>query len=282
MREEAHMIEIENLSVKRGGQTIVRGVSTRLEGGRIHAIIGPNGTGKTTLLRAIFGDLPIENGVVRIEGKMISATGRKRLSDWREHIAYMPQDTGADAALTVLEVVVLGRLGKLSLHIDDETLEMAMDRLNQAGIGHLAGRDIASLSGGQRQMALFAQVLMRQPKVMLLDEPVSALDLKHQVSLLDIVRRETRANGWVTLVVLHDLNLACQYADNLLVIADGTLQACGPPKEIMTPDLVNRTYGIHVEVLFDRRGNPVVQPVGNIHEISFEDEISPANEGMLA
>lgn len=112
-------------------------------------------------------------------------------------------------------------------------------------------------------MALFAQVLMREPQAMLLDEPVSALDLKHQVALLDMVRQETRANGWVTLVVLHDLNLACQYADNLLVISGGALKATGAPGDIVTPKLISETYGVTVEVLRDRRGNPVIQPAGD-------------------
>jgi iron complex transport system ATP-binding protein len=115
-------------------------------------------------------------------------------------------------------------------------------------------------------MALFAQVLMREPQTMLLDEPVSALDLRHQVGLLDLVRNETRTNGWVTVVVLHDLNLACQYADNLLVISDGTLKQSGAPRDIVTPELISDTYGIAVEILRDRRGNPVIQPSGeDIH-----------------
>ncbi|ANM19468.1 Fe(3+)-hydroxamate ABC transporter ATP-binding protein (plasmid) [Rhizobium sp. N541] len=253
------MIRLENIAIERGGQRIVSGIDTCLEAGKIHAVIGPNGTGKTTLLRALFGDLPLAEGRLTLGGNSLSAgrTSARTLKSWRESFAYMPQDTAA----AVLEVVVLGRLGRLSLHIDDETLDMAMTRLSQAGIAHLAGRDIASLSGGQRQMALFAQVLMRAPKVMLLDEPVSALDLKHQIALLDLVRRETRANGWVTMVVLHDLNLACQYADNLLVIADGAMKANGHPQSIVTPSLIAQTYGVDVEVLRDRRGQPVIQPL---------------------
>lgn len=269
------MIRIENISINRGGQRIISGLNANLEAGMIHAIIGPNGTGKTTLLRAVFADLPFEDGKVML-GENTLHTGRTRgrdVRDWRRHIAYMPQDTAADVALTVLEVVVLGRLGKLSLHIDDETLDAAMNRLSQAGIAHLAGRDIGSLSGGQRQMALFAQVLMREPKVMLLDEPVSALDLKHQIALLDVVRRETRDNGWITLIVLHDLNLACQYADNLLVIADGQLKASGPPRSIISPELIRATYGVTVDVLHDRSGNPIIQPLtGGLSEIRNESK----------
>ncbi|CUW96959.1 ABC transporter ATP-binding protein [Agrobacterium tumefaciens] len=259
------MMVLDSISAERGGQTVVKGLSARLEAGHIHAVIGPNGTGKTTLLRAIFGDLPLAAGSISLGDRRLRAGERagRYIRQWRDGFAYMPQDTTSDIALSVLEVVALGRFGRLSLHIDDETLDLAMTRLHQAGIAHLAGREIASLSGGQRQMALFAQVLMREPQAMLLDEPVSALDLKHQVALLDLVQQETRANGWVTLVVLHDLNLACQYADNLLVISGGALKATGAPGDIVTPKLISETYGVTVEVLRDRRGNPVIQPAGD-------------------
>ena len=257
------MMELNNLTIRRGTQTIISSVDTRLEAGKIHVIIGPNGTGKTTLLRAMFGDLPLHDGSIKLGEKLLE-TGMHRsahLRRWRDDIAYMPQDSSTDAALSVLEVVVLGRLDRLSLHIDDETLHIAMTRLEEAGIAHLADRNITSLSGGQRQMAMFAQVLMREPKVMLLDEPVSALDLKHQIGMLDLVRRETRANGWVTVIVLHDLNLACQYADTLLILADGSLKASGAPAEIVTAELIHQTYGVNVDILRDRSGNPVIQPV---------------------
>ena len=273
------MMILDRICIERGGQPVVHELSARLQAGHIHAVIGPNGTGKTTLLRAIFGDLPLAAGSISLGGRCLRAGQRagRHVRGWRDGFAYMPQDTAADIALSVLEVVALGRFGRLSLHIDDETLDMAMTRLHQAGIAHLAGREIVSLSGGQRQMVLFAQVLMREPQAMLLDEPVSALDLKHQVALLDLVRRETRANGWVTMVVLHDLNLACQYADNLLVISQGTLKASGAPADIITPKLISETYGVAVEVLRDRRGNPVIQPAG---DRPFEHSTIP--EGTIA
>lgn len=257
------MIQLDNVSVHRQGRPIIDAVSAGLEAGKIHVIIGPNGTGKTTLLSAIFGELALASGQIGCGGHHLAAGKQpgRVLQVWREIFAYLPQDSSADIGLTVLEVVVLGRLGKLSLHIDDETLEAAMQRLAQAGIAHLAGRDIASLSGGQRQMVLFAQVMMREPLVMLLDEPVSALDLKHQLALLDLVRRETRARGWVTVIVLHDLNLACQYADNLLVVAQGKIQASGNPRDVVTAELIAATYGVEVEILRDRAGNPVIQPL---------------------
>ncbi len=267
-------MELKNITIKRGSQTIISSVDTRLEAGKIHVIIGPNGTGKTTLLRAMFGDLPLEAGQITFKDRTLSTGIHRstRLRQWRDAIAYMPQDSTTDAALTVLEVVVLGRLDKLSLHIDDETLHHAMTRLEEAGIAHLADRNVTSLSGGQRQMTMFAQVLMREPKAMLLDEPVSALDLKHQVGLLDLVKRETQANNWVTVIVLHDLNLACQYADNLLVLSQGRLQVSGAPADIVTSDLILQTYGVDAEILRDRAGNPVIQPVAKKFKPAIQNQ----------
>ena len=245
------MIELENIGIHRQGRSILGGVSTQLDAGKIHVIIGPNGTGKTTLLNAMFGELTLAEGQIQCgDQRLLPGKVRgKSLHGWRDTIAYLPQDTTADIDLTVLEVVVLGRLGKLSLHIDDDTLDAAMQRLEQAGIAHLAGREIASLSGGQRQMVLFAQVMMREPKVMLLDEPVSALDLKHQISLLNLVRRETRARGWVTVIVLHDLNLAARYADRLVMLDKGRLMADGTPAEVLTPALIDRLYDYPAQVI---------------------------------
>ncbi|MBB3997641.1 ABC transporter ATP-binding protein [Aureimonas pseudogalii] len=258
------MIRLDDVAVSRGGQPILRGVNATLEPGLVHAVIGPNGAGKTTLLRALFGDLPLSAGGIEMAGRRMGPgrLGSPFRKAWRDALAYMPQDSSADLAMTVLEVVVLGRLGRLQFHVDDETLQAAMARLDAADIAHLADREIGSLSGGQRQMAMFAQVLMRDPLALLLDEPVSALDLKHQIALLDVVRGETRATERVTVVVLHDLNLACRYADNLLVVADGTLRASGPPRSLVTPDLIGSVYGVEVEVLHDSRGSPVVQPMG--------------------
>jgi iron complex transport system ATP-binding protein len=258
------MIRLDDVAVSRGAQPILQGVSATLDPGLVHAVIGPNGVGKTTLLRALFGELPLSAGGIELGGQRIG-TGRVTSAfrrTWRDALAYMPQDSSTDLAMTVLEVVVLGRLGRLQFHVDDETLQAAMARLEAAGIAHLANREIGTLSGGQRQMAMFAQVLMRDPRAMLLDEPVSALDLKHQIGLLDVVRHETRAKNLVTVVVLHDLNLACRYADNLLIVAEGTLRASGSPRGLVTADLIGSVYGVEVEVLHDSIGSPVVQPRG--------------------
>lgn len=264
------MILLENISIAQGNKTIIEHISTRLESGKIHAIIGPNGTGKSTLLRTLFGDLPLQSGQITWQEKKLLAGGMtaKVLQQWRKEISYMPQDTGLDISLSVLEVVVLGGLDNLTLHIDPSLLEQAMDCLQAAGMAELAHRDIGQLSGGQRQMVLFAQVLMRNATLLLLDEPVSALDLHHQIAMLDLVREQTYSRDLVTLIVLHDLNLACQYADNLLIFSQGQLQASGSPLEIISSELLSKTYGVELEILYDPAGFPLIQPLSRHHPLT--------------
>lgn len=263
------MITLDTLSIAHGTKTIMQGISTTLASGQVHVIIGPNGTGKSTLLRTLFADLPLQSGQIDWQGKSLGP-GHPRarfVQQWRQNIAYMPQDTGLDVSLSVLEIVVLGGLDALTMHIDPALLEQAMDCLQSAGIAELAHRDIGSLSGGQRQMVLFAQVLMRDAGMMLLDEPVSALDLHHQIAMLDLVREQTHLRNLVTVIVLHDLNLACQYADNLLVFSHGTLQACGAPQAIITPELLSHTYGVALEIVYDNGGLPMIQPLSRHHPL---------------
>lgn len=263
------MITLDNLSIAHGTKTIMQGISTTLASGQVHVIIGPNGTGKSTLLRTLFADLPLQSGQISWQGKSLEPVHHRSrfMQQWRHDIAYMPQDTGLDVSLSVLEIVVLGGLEALTLHIDPALLEQAMNCLQAAGIAELAHQDIGSLSGGQRQMVLFAQVLMRNARLMLLDEPVSALDLHHQIAMLDLVREHTHARDLVTVIVLHDLNLACQYADNLLVFSHGTLQASGAPQATITPALLSHTYGVSLEIVYDNGGLPMVQPLSRHHPL---------------
>lgn len=264
------MIMLEDVSIAHGKKSVMRGISTTLTSGHIHVIIGPNGTGKSTLLRTLFADLPLQSGRITRDTRVLDCGNHpsRKLNAWRQDIAYMPQDTALDISLSVLEVVVLGGLENLTMHVDQQLLERAMQCLQSAGIAELAHNDVARLSGGQRQMVLFAQILMRNARVMLLDEPVSALDLHYQIAMLDLVREQTRAQDLVTLIVLHDLNLACQYADNLLVFSQGTLQASGAPQAIITAELLSETYGISLDIVYDKAGLPLVQPLSRHHPLN--------------
>lgn len=250
------MLEISRLSLSLGQQTLLRDLSLTLHPGQVHVIIGPNGTGKTSLMRTLFGELTPDSGDIRLGDQSARKMTQAR---WRQQFGYMPQNIQLELDLSVIEVVVLGRLDSLSMRLADEDILAAGRALQALGIAHLADRPLYSLSGGQRQMVLFAQVLLRDPRIMMLDEPVSALDLHHQMQLMEHLCQQTREQQWITLVVLHDLNLAAQFADQLIVLAGGDLQAFGPPARVLDAALIERLYQVPVEISHDQHGIPFLR-----------------------
>lgn len=252
------MLQVNNLNVTLDHLVLAKNMSFTLEPGKVNVIIGPNGTGKSTLLKTLFGDILPDSGDISFHNLLLK---RKQISHWREQFGYMPQDIKLDIELSVLEVVLLGQLDALSLRLDDSLIKQALTALEKIGLLHLANRPVNKLSGGQCQMILFAQALMRNPKILMLDEPVSALDLHFQHVLLDHLDTQTKQQGWITLMVLHDLNLAAQYADNLLVLKDGHVIASGHPSNILTPTLVKEVYGVDAEITKDSYGVPFIRTI---------------------
>ena len=257
------MLQLENLTVRRGALTVADRINLTLEAGKVYTVLGPNGAGKSSLTKTVFGDIPY-SGRIRYRNDTL---GRKNLSAWRRRIGYMPQDAAVEASLTALEVVLLGRMDALHMHVGDELLSEAAEAMSMLGIGHLAHRDVMRLSGGQRQLVMFAQVMLRRPEILMLDEPVSALDMHHQLNLLEQVCRHTREKNLVTLMVLHDLSLAAQFSDGLILLGGGKVQAQGTPAEVLRADIVGRLYEVDVELLYDSRGMPVVRPVRRIEAV---------------
>lgn len=252
------MLQVNKLNVTLDTLILAKDMSFSLEPGKVHVIIGPNGTGKSTLLKTLFGDIQPTSGDISFRDTSLK---RKQISRWREQFGYMPQDIRLDIELSVLEVVLLGQLNALGLRLDNSLIKQALTALEKIGLLHLANRPVNKLSGGQCQMILFAQALMRNPKILMLDEPVSALDLHFQHVLLDHLDTQTKQQGWVTLMVLHDLNLAAQYADNLLVLKNGHVIASGHPSDILTPALVKEVYDVNAEVTKDSYGIPFIRTI---------------------
>ncbi|MBV5333489.1 ABC transporter ATP-binding protein, partial [bacterium] len=181
-------IALQDLCVHYGPRRVLHGVSLHAQAGQVLGIVGPNGSGKSSLIKAVAGLLPA-SGTVHFDG----STVRPR------SIGYMPQDLQSPAALTVLEVALLGRIQQLRLKVQPDDLAAVREVLQLLGIEALAGRYVSELSGGQRQMAFLAQALVSQPTVLLLDEPISALDICHQLEVLAVVRDMTRQRNLTTL-----------------------------------------------------------------------------------
>lgn len=250
------MLNLQEITVKRGQLTVADKLSTTFNAGCVYGLLGPNGAGKSSLLKAIFGELP-HGGAITFDGEKLIPRQRYH---WRKRLGYMPQDNQLDVSLSALELVLLGKVSQLSMLISDEVLHEALAVMERLNITHLAEKNVTQLSGGQRQMVLFAQVLLRKPQLLLLDEPVSALDMHHQNVLLSRVHDYTHQHQIVTVMVLHDLNLAAQFCDELLLLQGATIQAQGDPKSVLQQDLIENLYDTTVGLLYDDSGLPVIFP----------------------
>lgn len=240
------MLQVTDLSVRYGGQCAVDRISMAIPAGAITAVIGPNGSGKSSLLKAMAGLIAVPRDHVRVTGR----------------IGYMPQDIGARAALTVMETVLLGRLGQLGLRVSAADVDAVAAVLQQMQCTHLADRWLADLSGGQRQLVFLAQALAGDPTILLLDEPISALDLRHQLTVLTVLRRLARDQGIAVVVILHDITAAARFADRIAVLAAGRLVSLGPPTEVVTADMIATVFGVDAEVIIGSDGLPRITPRG--------------------
>ncbi len=239
------MIVSSQLAVRRGGKALIDGIDLTLKPGTFTVVIGPNGAGKSTLLKVLTGEMAADQGTVTYDGKPV---GRLSAVDLAQRRAVLPQSTVLSFLFTALEVVRMGAIAGGSLN---PTLA-AHQSLHRVGLEGFAARDYPALSGGEQQRVQFARVLAQVPhpvengtaKALFLDEPTSSLDIGHQIAVLQIAR-EFADRGGAVLAILHDLNLAAEFADHLVVLHDGRIIAQGLPAETINDTVISTTYGIH-------------------------------------
>ncbi len=251
-------IELAAVSVAYDGRPVVRDLSARLPEGAWVALIGPNGAGKTTLLRAIAGLVP-HVGRISIGGTPVASMDRRRLS---QTVAYVPQRPAVPERLLVADYVLLGRTPYIP-YLGTETRrdrQVVAEVLDLLDLAELADRPLGSLSGGEIQRAVLGRALAQETPVLLLDEPTAALDVGHQQQVLELIDALRRERGLTVVSAMHDLTLAGQFAERLLLLAEGRAVTEGPPKGVLTERLVREAYGARVTILEDHRGGVVVVP----------------------
>jgi iron complex transport system ATP-binding protein len=263
-------LEVRGLSAGYGRRTVLHDVSLTLSAGEVLGVIGANGSGKSTLVRSITRIVRPTRGDVLLGGRSTAATDRAAIA---RSVAVVPQGAALPAGFTGLEVVLLGRTPHLRLLQTEgpHDIAVASRALALCDATPFAARRIGDLSGGEQQRLLVARALAQEPRVLLLDEPTTYLDITHQVAILDLIRRLCRHDGLAALIVLHDLTLAAQFCDRLLLLSAGRIAAEGTPAEVLRPETLAREYGARVSVFaHPQTGRPVVVPLAAVGDGRLE------------
>ena len=253
------------LQVGYDGRVVIPDLDLTVPPGRISVIVGANASGKSTLLRALARLLPVAAGTVLLDGQSIHSMPTRKLA---RLLGILPQSPIAPQGLSVIDLVGRGRAPHQTWwrqwsRADEEAVQRALEATSMA---EHANRPVDELSGGQRQRAWIAMALAQDTSVLLLDEPTTFLDLAHQIDVLDLVMDLNRQRSRTVVMVLHDLNQACRYADHIIAMKSGRVLAQGAPAEMMTADLVEEVFDLRCVVSVDEvSGTPLVLPVGRHH-----------------
>ncbi len=255
------MVTADNVYIGYDEKAIIQAFSHGFQEGRIHTIIGPNGSGKSTVFKAISRLMAHQSGTITIDNQRIDLYHSKSLA---KMLAVLSQSNNAPSDFTVRDLLRFGRTPHKRLFEpmtkDDEAIvDWAIDMTH---LKELQNRRICCLSGGERQRAWIAMNLAQQPRILLLDEPTTYLDIQHQFEVMELIKSLNQQLNMTIVMILHDLNQASIYSDDILVLKDGRIVCTGPPEEVMTKELIKSVYNVRVEIGTHFSGKPMVVPVG--------------------
>ncbi len=234
-------IKAESLQAAYNSGSVIKDISFRVEKGEFLVIIGPNGSGKTTLLKILSGILPFQGGTLAIEGVPMERYTRRSLA---RIMALVPQSVPEDLPFKVRELILMARtprMGMLGLERDHD-IAQAEEAMAFTQVETLAERKMDQLSGGERQRVFIARAICQEPEIILLDEPTAALDLAHQVRVMDLMERLREEKGLTVVMVSHDINLAAMYGNRLMLLKSGKIVKLGPPSEVLTFETLEEVY----------------------------------------
>ena len=241
------MIELDNVSLGYDHRAILYNVSIKAGPGHVLGLVGPNGSGKSTLIKGMTRVIDLFSGHILIDGRDIRTVKRDELA---RLVATVPQSPALPSAFTAFEVVLMGRTPHLGLlrYEGGRDLAIAWQAMEATHTRSFAERRVGELSGGERQRLIIARALTQQPKAMLLDEPTANLDINHQVEILNLVKSLCREQSLTVIIALHDLNLAAQYCDWMVMLNGGKVHVEGTPLDILTAQNIKSVYGAEVYV----------------------------------
>lgn len=254
-------ITIKSLTFGYNGSMILDGLNLVVEDSEVLGLVGPNGSGKTTLIKCIDKILK-PKGSILIDGKDIDTVSRTELA---KRLGYVPQSSSTPLATTVFDTVLMGRRPHISWRVSDSDLDKVADILGLLHLENLAMRDFSQLSGGQKQKVLIARALAQEPEVLLLDEPTSSLDMKHQLEVMETIASLVKEKKISAIMALHDLNLASTFADKLAILKDGRIYAAGEPADLLNAANIREVYGVEA-IVMNNLNRPYIIPLKSLSE----------------
>lgn len=242
------MLEVQNISINYGSKRIVENFSIELPPGKIVALLGANGAGKTTVLKSLNGNLPTASGAILLDGKNINDYSRREIA---RKIAVIAQETETKFPVSVLEFVLAGRFAHgAAFGWETETdVQIALENLEKCDLSEYENRLMNELSGGERQRVVLARALTTRAEILLLDEPTANLDLAHQALLFRLIKERCEQDKNAAVVITHDLNLAAEFADEIVLLKNGAITAKGTPETVLTVENLQKVF--NVKVLLD-------------------------------
>ena len=249
-----NMIRVSKVSFRYIEEWVLRDISFCVNRKEVLGIIGPNGSGKTTLLKSLNRTITPEQGDIIIDGTNIKGIKRRELA---RIVGTVPQEASMIFPFTVLEMVLMGRapyLGRLGFEVEQD-YKKAIRAMEMTDVSPFSSRKIDALSGGEKQRVLIARAIAQEPLIMLLDEPTSFLDIRHQIEIYDLIKELNSANGLTVIIVSHDINLAAQYCNRVMLMNNGRVFKIGSPDDVVTKENIEEVYGC--QVLVDK--NPVTE-----------------------
>ena len=254
-------LKVNKIEFAYNSTSVLENISLELDRSEILGIVGPNGTGKSTLIRCIDRILKPQQGTILLDENDITTMNRMEIA---RKMGYVPQSTTRVFPASVIDTVLMGRRPHLGWKSSEEDMDKVLEILELLGIVEFAMRDFNEISGGQQQKVLIARALAQEADVLLLDEPTSNLDIRHQLEVMEIMTNVVRKNGISAVMAIHDLNLASRYTDRILMMNGGRIFAAGEPASVLTIENIKRVYGVEVLVKSDGE-RPYIIPVRPIN-----------------